>query len=96
MAQELLDDGIAVNALWPRTLIATSALNVSYGGATERARTPDIMADAAYRILTQPSKSMTGQFLLDEAVLRDAGIDDFSGYQVTPSVDPILDLFVDL
>jgi len=96
LAQELREEGIAVNALWPRTIIATSALvNVTDAEGAERARTPDIMADAAYRILTRPSRAATGQFFLDEAVLRDAGVEDFGKYLVRPGVEPMIDLFVD-
>ena len=99
LAEEFKRDGIAVNTLWPRTIIATSALRVAlsaeHGGLADLGRTPAIMADAAYRILTTDSRSLSGQSLLDEQVLRDAGITDFSGYLVTPGIDPIIDLFVD-
>ncbi|WP_434034926.1 SDR family oxidoreductase [Cupriavidus sp. a3] len=96
LAHELRNEGIAVNALWPKTLIGTSALvNVTDADGAGRARMPDIMADAAYQILTQPSPHVTGQFFLDESVLRDAGLQDFSKYQVKPGVEPMLDLFVD-
>ena len=99
LAEEFKRDGIAVNTLWPRTIIATSALRVAlsaeHGSLADLGRTPAIMADAAYRILTTDSRSLSGQSLLDEQVLRDAGITDFSGYLVTPGIDPIIDLFVD-
>jgi len=96
LAQELRNDGIAANSLWPKTLIGTSALvNVTDADGAGRARVPGIMADAAHWILSQPSKTTTGQFFIDEDVLRNAGIADFSGYSVSPGVEPTLDLFVD-
>lgn len=95
LADEFKRDGIAVNCLWPRTIIATSALKVAQAGLGEMGRKPEIMAEAAYRILTQDARGLTGQCLLDEQVLREAGITDFSGYLMTPGVDPIIDLFVD-
>ncbi|MBI5924077.1 MAG: NAD(P)-dependent oxidoreductase [Aquabacterium sp.] len=95
LAAELRSKGIAVNALWPRTLIATSALNVAGSQLGTLGRTPDIMADAAYRILTRASRDVTGQFFIDEQVLRDAGVTDFDRYLVTPGSTPMLDLYVD-
>lgn len=94
LSQEFRAQGVAVNALWPRTLIATSALKLAAPGKAARARKPDIMADAAYQILTQPSAHATGQFFLDELVLRGAGIKDFELYATTLGADPILDFFV--
>lgn len=99
MAQEQKKKGVAVNALWPRTAIATAAVQNVLGGdqAMKLCRTPDIMADAAYWILTQPSKELTGQFLIDDEVLRGAGIEDLSRYAVTPGTadDQLLpDFFV--
>jgi citronellol/citronellal dehydrogenase len=82
MADELRARGIAVNALWPRTAIDTAALQVIMPPEmTRRCRAPEIMADAAYLILTAPSRARTGQFLLDEDVLRDAGVSDFARYR---------------
>ena len=95
MAEEFRPLGIAVNTLWPQTIIATSALNVAQVGLGELGRKPEIMADAAHRILTAPARAWTGRSLIDEAVLREAGVSDFSGYLVTPGATPILDLFLD-
>ena len=95
LAAELADSGIAVNALWPRTIIATDALNMIPGVDVPRCRTPDIVADAAHAVLTRPARGFTGQFLIDEDVLRETGITDFSGYAVDPTLEPLPDLFVD-
>jgi citronellol/citronellal dehydrogenase len=95
LAEELRERGIASNSLWPRTLIATSALNIASPDGAEHARTPEIMADAAWHMLTQPSREYTGRLELDEHVLRAAGVTDFSKYQVAPGVEPEIDLFVD-
>ncbi len=82
MAEEFRDAGIAFNALWPRTTIDTEAIRLILGEETRRrCRTPEILADAAHVILTKDSRSFTGQFLIDEEVLRAAGITDFSGYR---------------
>jgi len=95
MAEEFRKDGVAVNTLWPRTLIATAALQVANAGLGEWGRTPAIMADAAYAILTREARTTTGQFFIDEDVLRGAGVTDFAPYLVTPGREPIIDLFVD-
>jgi citronellol/citronellal dehydrogenase len=97
MAAEFADLGIAVNALWPRTIIATAAVRNLLGGeaAIQRCRTPEIVADAAHAILLRDSRTCTGEFFLDEDVLRAAGHTDFDGYAVTPGADPLPDLFVD-
>ena len=95
LAAELRSKGIAVNALWPRTLIATSALNIAGSQLGTLGRTPEIMADAAYLILTRGSCEATGQFYVDEQVLRDAGVTDFDLYLVTPGSQPMLDLYID-
>jgi citronellol/citronellal dehydrogenase len=95
VAEEFRKAGVAANTLWPRTLIATSALNLAAPGQAERARKPDIMADAAYWILTQDSRAVSGHSFLDEEVLRSAGRSDFSGYAVDPAVAPELDYFVE-
>jgi len=85
-AEEFRKDGIAANALWPRTLIATAAVNMLGGDKfMSRSRTPEIMADAAYVILTQPAREFTGNFCIDDVVLHDkAGVRDFSGYAAVP------------
>jgi citronellol/citronellal dehydrogenase len=95
LAQELRAHGIASNALWPRTYIGTAALNVAGPDMALRARKPEIMADAAWEILTQGAAGFTGQFVLDEDVLRNAGVTDFDQYLVTPGCDPEIDLFVE-
>jgi citronellol/citronellal dehydrogenase len=88
MADELKHQKIAVNALWPRTVIATAAVqNLLGGDATMKgSRKPDIMADAAYAILTRKSTEFTGNFCVDETLLREAGITDFSAYAMTPGM----------
>lgn len=95
LAAELSAKGIAVNSLWPRTLIATSALNIAGSQLGTLGRTPEIMADAAYLILIRPSRDATGQFYLDEQVLREAGVTDFDRYLVTPGSTPMIDLYVE-
>ena len=95
MAEEFRPLGIAVNTLWPQTIIATSALNVAQVGLGEMGRKPEIMADAAHRILTTDARALTGRSLIDEAVLREAGVTDFSSYLVKPGVTPITDLFLE-
>ncbi len=95
LAGELRDAGIAVNALWPRTTIATAAVNMLGGDAMiKRSRKPEIMADAAHIVLTRPAGGFTGRFLIDDEVLRENGVADLSGYNVTPGVEPIPDFFV--
>jgi citronellol/citronellal dehydrogenase len=96
LAGELRAHGIAVNALWPRTTIATSALHTFEGAdALIRAsRTPQIVADAALMMLAQPAKSYTGQFEIDEDVLIRGGITDFDQYRVDPTVALMPDFFV--
>ena len=97
MATELREQGIAVNSLWPRTAIATAAIQNLLGGEAglQTCRQPRIMADAAHWILTQSSRELTGQFLLDEAVLRQQGVTDFAPYAVNPQCSPMLDFWVD-
>lgn len=96
MAEEFRDDGIAFNALWPRTAIATAAIEFSVLGAGNlpRCRTPQIVADAAYAILTKPSRELTGQFLIDDSFLYGEGVRDFTPYRVDPSQPLLLDFFV--
>jgi citronellol/citronellal dehydrogenase len=95
MAEEFKPDGIAVNALWPRTVILTAALAM-LGGITppESCRKPEIVADAAHAILTRDSREQTGRFLIDEDVLREAGVTDFEKYAVAPGKPLHPDLFL--
>jgi citronellol/citronellal dehydrogenase len=96
MAAELKTDGIAVNALWPRTIIATAALNVIAMADPKLGRKPDIMADAAYDIFNRDSKQCTGKFFIDDEVLRESGVTDLDQYAVTPGNRNFLpDFFVD-
>ncbi|MEE2644141.1 MAG: NAD(P)-dependent oxidoreductase [Myxococcota bacterium] len=87
MAEELRRRGVAVNGLWPKTAIATSAVSHILGGeaALSRCRRPEIMADAAHWILRQSSESLSGQLLIDEEVLSQAGVSDMSHYRVDPA-----------
>lgn len=96
MAEEFRSAGIAVNALWPRTAIATTAVRNLLGGddSVRRCRKPEIVADAAYAILTRPSRECTGQFFIDDDVLRAAGIRDFTSYAVDPTAELLPDFFV--
>lgn len=98
MAEEFRADGIAVNALWPRTGIATAAIRNLLGGedAVARCRTPDIMADAAHWILTRPSRETTGNFFIDDEVMGLAGVTDLDRYSVVPGTrDFMPDFFLD-
>jgi len=95
MAAEFAADGIAVNCLWPRTAIATAALQVLPFIDPQRCRTPEIMADAAHAVLVRDSRTCTGNFFIDEEVLRSAGVVDLERYAVTPGAPLQLDLFVD-
>jgi citronellol/citronellal dehydrogenase len=79
-AHEFAARGIAVNSLWPRTLIATAAVRNLLGDGIQRSRTVEIMSDAAHAVLTRPSRECTGNFFVDEDVLREAGVTDFSRY----------------
>ena len=95
MAEELKRDGIAVNSLWPRTTIATAAVEVHFPEAILKAsRHAAIMADAAHAILTSEARTHTGRFHIDEEVLRAAGVTDFASYAVTPGTPLFQDLFV--
>ena len=94
MAAEFADRGVAVNALWPATVIKTAALAMIPSVDGDACRKPEIMADAAHAVLTTPSRERTGQFLLDEAVLRETGVEDFSGYAVKPGTPLLPDLFL--
>ncbi len=95
LAAEFADRGVAINALWPRTLIATDALNMIPGVSAGNGRSPEIMADAAHAILCRPAKGFTGRFLIDDEVLAEAGITDLSGYAVDPAQPLLPDLFLD-
>ncbi|MBS0571580.1 MAG: NAD(P)-dependent oxidoreductase [Proteobacteria bacterium] len=95
LAAEFAGKGVAINALWPRTLIATDALNMIPGVSAANGRKPQIMADAAHAILTQPSRAATGQFFIDDEVLHAAGITDLSGYALDPSQPLLPDLFLE-
>ena len=97
MAREFAADGIAVNALWPRTAIATAAIEFAVGNEAmlKFCRKPEIVADAAYVVLSGRSRDRTGQFLIDDEVLAAAGVTDFDGYQVEPGAPLALDFFLD-
>ena len=95
MAEEFREAGVAVNALWPRTVIATAALSM-LGGVSERnCRKPEIVADAAHAILARDSRECTGHFFLDEEVLAAEGVTDLSRYAVEPGAPLLPDLFLD-
>ncbi len=96
LAGELRRQGIAVNALWPRTTIATSAIKNLLGGEqiVQASRTPEIIADAAYAVFHKPSREFTGQFLIDDTFLAGEGVTDFARYRVDPSVPLAPDFFV--
>jgi citronellol/citronellal dehydrogenase len=95
MAGEFREQGIAVNALWPRTLIATAALAMIPGVKPEMGRKPEIVADAAHVILTRNSREATGNFFIDDEVLASAGITDLAGYAMVPGSTPLPDIFLD-
>ena len=96
MAEEFRTQGLAVNALWPRSIIATAAVLNLLGGeqAVNRSRTPEIMADAAHAILTRPSGECTGNFFIDDEVLRAEGVTDLKQYSKSSEAELIPDLFV--
>ncbi len=96
MSAEFAGEGIAVNALWPRTTIATAAVRNLLGGEAmiNGSRTPEIMADAAYIVLTTPSRELTGQFLVDDEVMTSAGITNLDKYAVIPGATLLPDFFV--
>jgi citronellol/citronellal dehydrogenase len=95
MAREFAPRGVAVNSLWPRTTIATAAVEVFFPESIQASRKPHIMADAAHAILTSDSRSMTGNFFIDEDVLRSAGVTDLEQYAVTPGARLHQDIFLD-
>ena len=97
LAEELKADGVAVNALWPRTTIATAAISNLLGGdrVVRMSRKPEILADAAHLVFSQPARSFTGHFLIDDTFLHDVGgVTDFEPYRVDPSVELAPDFFV--
>ncbi len=96
MAEEFKADGIAFNALWPRTGIATAAIQFALGGddAMRQCRTPEIMADAAHAIFEKSARELTGQFLIDDSFLYGEGVRDFEQYRVDPTRPLMPDFFV--
>ena len=95
LAGEFGPQGVAVNGLWPRTLISTDALNMIPGVSPGNGRSPSIMGDAAHAVLTRPAAGFSGQFLIDDEVLAADGITDLSGYAMDPSLALFPDLFLD-
>lgn len=97
MSAEFAEAGIAVNSLWPRTIIATAAVQNLLGGdeAMARSRRPEIMGDAAYAIFCRPSRETTGNFFIDDEVLAEAGVTDLSGYAYGPDAELQTDIFLD-
>jgi citronellol/citronellal dehydrogenase len=97
MSREFAADGIAVNALWPRTAIATAAIEFAVGNEAmlRFCRKPEIVADAAHEILSGRSRERTGEFLIDDEVLAASGVTDFDQYQVEPGAPLVLDFFLD-
>lgn len=94
MSAELAPLGIAVNALWPRTVIATAAIAMIDGVKPEQCRRPEIVADAAHALLTQPARQCTGRFAIDEDVLREAGVRNFDNYAYKIGTSLLPDLFL--
>ena len=96
MAAEFADDGIAFNALWPRTGVATAAIRNALAGdeGMKHCRTPEILSDAAYLIFNKPAKSFSGRFLIDDNFLAENGVTDFDQYRVDPTKDLMPDFFV--
>jgi len=95
MSEEFRGAGVAVNALWPKTVIATAAIALIPGVETRYCRKPGIVADAAHAILARDSRSCTGNFFIDEEVLASEGVTDFSPYAVEPGSPLLPDLFLD-
>lgn len=95
LAEEFKQDGIAVNSLWPKTLIATSAISGNFSKQMyDASRKPSIVADAAYAILTSSSREVTGNFFIDEEVLKERGVTDFSHYSLHPGAQLYPDLYM--
>lgn len=96
MAEEFKSVGIAVNSLWPKTIIATAAVSVNFPKQLyDASRKPSIMADAAYEILTSNSREVSGNFFIDEVLLKERGISDFSHYSLLPGASLYPDLYVE-
>ena len=95
LAAEFGPQGVAVNALWPRTVIATDAINMIPGVSVEQCRRPEIVADAAHAVLTTPVSELCGRFVIDEDFLREHGVIDFSRYAMDASQPLLHDLFLD-
>lgn len=95
LAAEFAGQGIAINALWPKTIIATDALNMIPGIDIARCRKPQIVADAAHAILLRDARRHNGEFFIDEEVLREAGVSDFDQYAVEPGQPLLPDLFLE-
>jgi citronellol/citronellal dehydrogenase len=97
LSQELADDGVAANCLWPKTIIATAAVQNLLGGdqAMAQSRRPEIVADAAYEIVTKDARHNTGNFYIDEEVLTESGVEDFEQYGYEDSARLQLDIFLD-
>jgi citronellol/citronellal dehydrogenase len=96
MAEEFRADGVAFNALWPRTTIATSAIRYALGGDAmmAKSRSPEIVADAAYEIFNRPARECTGNFFIDDTLLFEAGERDFDRYRMDPKEPLLPDFFV--
>jgi citronellol/citronellal dehydrogenase len=96
MAEEFRDRGVAFNALWPRTVIATAAVAMIPGAqaAQQHMRKPEIVADAAHAVLLRDARACSGRFLIDEDVLREEGVSDFAHYAVEPGQPLLPDLFL--
>ena len=95
LAAEFGPRGVAVNALWPRTLIATDALNMIPGVQAGNGRSPAIMGDAAHAVLVRDARTTSGRFFIDDEVLAETGVTDLSGYAIDPSLPLLPDLFLD-
>ena len=95
LAAEFGPRGLAVNALWPRTLIATDALNMIPGMQAGNGRSPAIMGDAAHAVLLRDARTTSGRFFIDDEVLAETGLTDFSAYAMDPSLPLLPDLFLD-
>ncbi len=96
LAEEFRKQGVAANSLWPKTVIATAAIEVNFPKQIyEASRKPSIVADAAYVILTSDSRNVTGNFFIDEDVLREHGVTDFSGYDLVPGNKLIPDFYIE-
>ena len=96
MAAEFADQGVAVNALWPRTAIDTAAIAMLKGVVEQKnCRKPEIVADSAHAILTRNSRECTGNFFIDDEVLRNEGVEDMNRYAVDPDQDLFIDFFLD-